>query len=326
MDRRLLIAVSFLLLAVIVLAPACSKKSTKQKAEEAAKPLIEATPGPMNASCKLPLVQLGVECCLDENNNTQCDKYEKACGNNVCDAGENECTCPLDCGQCETKQAGSCQQFTCRNDLCVVEQAPFCCGDGTCLATESCSSCFQDCCILNPAKDDLLDFEAMAKSWDIVVGDDAPPKDVAISADILTAMQRYLVKRLQQNVSVGKGILASEATPYLKMKDHIVLGNPCQNSLAQEVMRREIVANYDPANESNQSCQIFLPGESMIKLVPTSDSAVSLYVGGYSWRETEAAAQILIQQAESNNTRHNLNGREFRILGNKTTARIVTVI
>ncbi len=182
----------------------------------------------------------------------------------------------------------------------------------------------------------------MMQKWDVVVGDNAPPKDVAISTDILTAMQRYLIKRMQKNVTVGKGILASEALPLLQVKDYIVMGNPCDNSAAQELLKKDIVANYntkyntnannddnatdDTTDGTSQSCQIFQPGESMLRLVPTSERTVSLYIGGYSWRETEAAAQILIQQAESNNTRYNLDGREFRVLGEKGKERIIAVI
>jgi len=326
MERRTLIIISLLLISILILAPACYKRTKKAAEEEKAASTNLTAQLELNKTCQLPLVKINGECCLDENNNTACDKYEITCGNGKCDAGENKCTCPKDCGQCETQPAGACQQFTCQNDSCVVQQSPNCCGDGTCLATESCSSCFQDCCVLSPGKDTLTSFETMAQKWDIVVGDEAPPKDVVISTDIETAMQRYLIKKLQKNLTVGTGVLASEAMPFFKIKDHIVLGNPCDNALARELMLKEIIANYNPANETNMSCQIFRPGESMIKFVPTSASTSALYIGGYSWRETEAAAQMLIQQADSNNTRYNLNGREFRIQGEKANARIVSVI
>ena len=165
----------------------------------------------------------------------------------------------------------------------------------------------------------------MLQRWDIVVGDTAPPKDVAISTDILTSTQRYLIKKMQKNVTMGKGVLASEAASSFKTKDYIILGNPCDNTLAQEILQRDIFTTYNPANETGTKCQIFQPGESMIKLVATSPNTAALYIGGYSWKETEGAAQILIQQAESNNTKYNLNGKELRILGEKGNARIVAI-
>jgi len=339
MRRRTIVIIAISLLTIMLLLSGCYKRTVKQKAEddkqEAAEAIAtaadvasatgRAVTGTNVTACASPLAKINGECCLDENNNSACDKYEEACGNRICEADENSCTCPTDCGQCETQQAGACQQFTCENNLCVVKQAPFCCGDSTCIATESCGSCFQDCCSLNPAKDTLTNYEMTMQNWDIVVGDTAPPKDVAISTDILTSMQRYLIKRLQKNVTVGKGVLASEAMPTLKTRDHIVLGNPCDNAVAAELLKQDIARNYDPANETQQNCQIFVPGESMLRLVATSQNTVSLYIGGYSWRETEGAAQILVQQADSNNTRYNLAGREFRILGEKASPRIVAV-
>lgn len=326
--------IAILLVLALFFLPACYKRTVREKAEEqatAAAVTAAAAAGVTGfatlneTACNPPLVRMNNECCLNENNNTACDKYEVVCGNNKCEANENSCTCPGDCGQCETQQAGACQQFTCENNICVVKEQPFCCGDSICLNTESCGSCFQDCCSLSPMRSSLVDFELMMQNWDIVVGDTAPPKDVAISTDILTTMQRYLVKRLQKDVVVGKGMLASEAMPFLTTKEFIVLGNPCDNSVAEELLKNDIAKNYNPANETDKICQIFVPGESMIKLVPTSSNRASLYVGGYSWKETEAAAQVLIEQAESNNTRYNLDGREFRILGDKSTARIISV-
>jgi len=150
----------------------------------------------------------------------------------------------------------------------------------------------------------------------VVVGNNAPPKDVVLSTNILSATQRYLIEKLQRNVTVGEGILANEAK--LVMKDYIVLGNPCDNEIAAELFKNEI--------SSEEECQIFKPGESIIKLIPTSSNTVALYIGGYSSTETEVAAQVLILQANNDNNRYDLNGKEFHIQGTKADPQIVAVV
>lgn len=45
------------------------------------------------------------------------------CGNLVCDAGENKCTCPVDCGPC-SGSAGNYMIFTCKDKECVAQLKP----------------------------------------------------------------------------------------------------------------------------------------------------------------------------------------------------------
>lgn len=46
------------------------------------------------------------------------DPIPGVCGNYICEAGENKCTCPRDCGPC-SGSAGSFTDYACRNDECV---------------------------------------------------------------------------------------------------------------------------------------------------------------------------------------------------------------
>ncbi len=68
-----------------------------------------------------------------------------ACGNGVCEAGEDCSTCAQDCGACAVCGDGTCNLgedcSTCAQDCgaCAV------CGDGTCDWPENCSTCSQDC-------------------------------------------------------------------------------------------------------------------------------------------------------------------------------------
>ncbi len=55
------------------------------------------------------------------------------CGDGTCGAGENECTCPADCGACGGQ---------CVGDQCVTQPG---CGDGTCGTGENQCNCPKDC-------------------------------------------------------------------------------------------------------------------------------------------------------------------------------------
>lgn len=237
-------------------------------------------------NCLNPKVIIGSECCLDENKNNICDKVEaeSSCGDGICSPNENSCTCTSDCGTCETEDAGVCQHKVCENYFCVIKTEAQCCGDNVCdSVTESCGTCFQDCCTIakvsSEKKRDLENYPAIGVGLSTVVGDKAPPQDVVIAGDILTHIA-------SEDKSVGKGKLASEIT--LTARDYIVVGNPCDNKAAYALFKKEIKAN-------NQNCQIFQPGEALVKIFPTSTSTIAIYVGGYTPLETELAAKQLIK-------------------------------
>ena len=234
--------------------------------------------------CLLPRVILEGECCLDENNNKLCDKAEvtASCGDGVCSIGENSCTCQQDCGACEAQRAGVCEYNVCENNQCVPKKEASCCGDGVCnTVNEACGTCYQDCCsatqVSSPEKMNLANYPNIAVGLSTVVGDKAPPEDVVVAGDILTHIA-------SEDKAVGKGMLASEVN--LVTRDYIVIGNPCHNEAAYDLFRKEIKLN-------NNNCQIFGPGEGLVKLIPTSPTTVAIYVGGYTPLDTKIAAQQL---------------------------------
>ncbi|MFA5259026.1 MAG: hypothetical protein WC402_03035 [Candidatus Pacearchaeota archaeon] len=67
------------------------------------------------------------------------------CGDNVCNSGENKCTCSSDCGNCYETQG--CSQYSCdSNNQCAPSYTlDNCCGNGKCEVNENCASCSSDC-------------------------------------------------------------------------------------------------------------------------------------------------------------------------------------
>jgi hypothetical protein len=235
-------------------------------------------------SCTPPQVSIGGKCCVDADKNNACDEQVvvagEFCGNGICSDTENECSCPTDCGLCSGKQADSCYAFACKLGQCVQELQLPCCGDALCNTGETCNSCSQDCC--TAPTQDLADYPYLVEGFPTVVGDKSQVQNVIIAADILTAMA-------MENLKVGKGLLSSEVALNQNM---IVVGNPCENPMAKKLFTKEIVQNAG-------DCQVFSPGESIVKVIPTSDSTFALYVGGYSPVETDKAAQELINYKDT---------------------------
>lgn len=69
---------------------------------------------------------------------------KSVCGNNNCEAGENKCNCPSDCGQC-SGSAGTCLEYSCSNNQCVTQKISGCCGNQVCEGTENYDTCPTDC-------------------------------------------------------------------------------------------------------------------------------------------------------------------------------------
>jgi len=199
--------------------------------------------------------------------------------------------------ECEDKAAPICYQYYCSNDECITERKSSCCGDGVCGMSETCDTCFQDCCDLNSELDSLSTYPDMIVGWDTVVGDKAPPEDVVVAADILTHVA-------MENLTVGKGKLASEID--LTLRNHIVVGHPCDNAAAAELWKREIV-------EHNGSCKVFENGDALVKLFPTSPTRVALYVGGYTPIDTERASKLLIDYDD-----FDMTGDFYKIKGSRS--------
>lgn len=197
------------------------------------------------------------------------------CGDTLCEGTENTCNCPTDCGSCEAKGTGICEQYQCTPlQVCVKIQDATCCGNAACENGESCDSCFVDCCTTTKT---LKDFPEMFKRVTIVVGKEASAQDVVTAANLAAALK-------QINVDVGETKLDSE-TYELSIRDYVVVGSPCDNTATATLLGID-------AKHKNL-CQVIPKGEGEIRLIPTSDQTVALLITGGSPRDVERAAKRL---------------------------------
>ena len=89
---------------------------------------------------------------------------QSTCGNALCDPGENQCTCPADCGSCSGPVTGqTCRELACAQDLCRVVTTKNCCGNNACEGGETFTNCPADCAptkieanILYPKEEDYF--------------------------------------------------------------------------------------------------------------------------------------------------------------------------
>ena len=67
----------------------------------------------------------GTQDVCDESTNFRCEyrPIPGACGNFICDETENQCTCPTDCGPCES-DAGTYTVYACVSNACVSQLRP----------------------------------------------------------------------------------------------------------------------------------------------------------------------------------------------------------
>jgi hypothetical protein len=71
---------------------------------------------------------------------------EPTCGDIICEEGENECSCPFDCGECDYETDAACMTYACNlEEECVLTQASDCCGNEVCESGESPFNCEVDC-------------------------------------------------------------------------------------------------------------------------------------------------------------------------------------
>ncbi|MBU0979468.1 MAG: hypothetical protein KJ709_01560 [Nanoarchaeota archaeon] len=234
--------------------------------------------------------------CSDSTDYVCAHDPQACCGDGNCDDGENKCTCPTDCGNCNsTMQAGlgwisfECVDETCemvRHDAsecddddsctedsfldgCVHEVIEPCCGNNECEAGESCNDCSLDCeCAITK---DLADFPGIFGSDPLIV-----TGDQGVAADTLAAT----IIALAVGAS-GDAVLASEVSSVMG-RDMIVIGSPCVNKVAYKLTGRPSPCDSEVSNFYAD-----------IKLVQTGQDSVALLVMSSQPELHRVAAQAL---------------------------------
>ncbi|MDD5148225.1 MAG: hypothetical protein PHH08_02055 [Candidatus ainarchaeum sp.] len=111
-----------------------------------------------------------------------------ACGNGVCESGENQCSCSQDCGTCSGQYGNEpCKELACVSGVCKIVQKTNCCGNATCEAGETYNVCPADCTpksiditVFVPAENDYFLF---GERVNVLVGIMADKASKVIGAD-----------------------------------------------------------------------------------------------------------------------------------------------
>ncbi len=116
-----------------------------------------------------------------------------------------------------------------------------------------------------------------------------------------TGGEGSVVTEKVQRINVGAAKLDSEVQDMVGKENMIVVGGPCANSVAAELM-----------GNPEQCTAGFEEGKGMIKAFDHDSGAVSLLVAGYSAQDTRLAAQVL---ANYEQYRDQLKGSEVIVEG-----------
>ncbi len=127
-----------------------------------------------------------------------------------------------------------------------------------------------------------------------VLGSNAHAKDVITAVDIATKVQ-YLQDSLQLRNLGSIGYLDNEIDDVSK-RNNIVIGGPCINSAAAELLDFPIDCRADMS-----------PGDSIIKLYEF-DNSHSLLIAGYHADDTRRAGSVI-----ANHEDYNLTGRTLEV-------------
>jgi hypothetical protein len=225
-------------------------------------------------------------------------KPEHFCRDGVCDSDEDRCSCPEDCGICEEQKASFCFVYYCNEDSkCTLKKNTPCCGDGLCDSSETCSNCMTDCCKLEDITGprDLKDFPRLIERMSTVVADKAPSSDVVAASEIVEPM-------LAEGYKFGDSLLVSDVSSISDGR-YIIVGTPCENQLAAQLLAKEIMLN-------NGNCSIFDEHEGLIKIYATSDETIALLVTGSSSYDVRMAARVLSEYKN-----HTLQGVAVKVNG-----------
>jgi hypothetical protein len=92
-----------------------------------------------------------------------------------------------------------------------------------------------------------------------------------------------------------------------------VIGSPCDNPVAAELLAAEI--------RKKGNCNIFEPGTAWIKIFQTSEDHIALYIGGGAAADTKKAAKV-VETFED----HNFQGTTVEVSGSADNPELNMVI
>ena len=130
-----------------------------------------------------------------------------------------------------------------------------------------------DCCTTDKT---LADFPKIATSFTVIVGKQAPASDIVTAAN-LAAMLKQL------GISIGETKLDSEVQG-LSERDYLVVGSPCDNVAAAELLG--IAKHKNP-------CTAIPKYEGQIRLIATGESRIALLITGANSDDVARAAKRL---------------------------------
>lgn len=147
--------------------------------------------------------------------------------------------------------------------------------------------------------------DVLKRGMYFIVGNKAPAMDIITVSEIKSNV-------LNRGIETGDARLADEVADYAT-EDYIVIGSPCDNPVAAELLAAEI--------KKKGKCNIFEPGTAWIKLFKTSPDNIALYVGGGTAVDTRVAGRVL-----GNFDEHNLQGTTVEVSGSSTSPTLSLVI
>ena len=136
----------------------------------------------------------------------------------------------------------------------------------------------------------------------IVVGEEAPPTDVASTVNMLPGLQKFASDRIRGSM------LDSDVTDYLFESSNIIsVGTNCDNEITEQIM-------------DNRDCSIFKSGEAYIYLYESDLGNARLVVAGGTPEDTAKATIVL-----GNYEIYNLTGQAVKITGNSLPYDVVEI-
>ena len=244
-------------------------------------------------------------------------RSEPYCGDDICQAHENKCTCITDCGRCEGR-IDDASSYQCVENQCVAKKDVEC-GDGVCHDSEK-GSCEADCPSCDDSDKCTLDVFAGGRCTHEIIspccGDGVCSAGEAATCiddcggdfDLSDYPEPFISEgQLNTQIIIGegsgsKGVVAATAVlagldfvgqkpgytqeglldtdiSSIQGKNVILIGNPCMNQFVAELYKT-----------GDQDCLSGIAkGEKIIRLFRTGAATYALVISGYDEDDVRAA-------------------------------------